>query len=161
MRTSMQQAMRKAGILLFAICMCCALFSGCGKSAKQTSSVVYSFSGEHALFSISNGVLVLSPELEVFYGGDLQGEFPDITGYSMTFYIPFGNDKRVLMSNSVQDMTGETIDVTGELGKRRGDILTQAEIDQFPNELCFELVTTASDGKETAYQLQLTLTEIT
>lgn len=103
--------MRKISVILFAILVCCVLLSGCGKEPAEESLVVYSFCGENANFSISNGVIVLSSIEEIFYGGNLDGELSDIVGYSMTFYIPVGNDERILLSNSVEDMTGGTISI--------------------------------------------------
>lgn len=122
---------------------------------------MYSFCGENESFSISNGVIVLSSTEEIFYGGNLEGELSDVVGYSMSFYIPFGNDERILLSNSVEDMTGGTISIAGEIGKISGDIFTATEIDELQNNLYFKLKTTNLKGEENEYQLQLTLTEIT
>lgn len=140
---------------------CCVLLSGCGRTAAEEPLVVHSFCGENERFSISNGVIVLSPTEEIFYGGNLEGELPDVVGYSMTFYIQSDHGDVVLLSNSVTDMTGEPIDISGETGKISGDILTAAEIDELRNHLYFKLKTTDSEGVENEYQLQLTLTEIT
>lgn len=153
--------MRKISVILFTILACCVLLSGCGKDSTKESLVVYSFCGENANFSISNGVIVLSSTEEIFYGGNLDGELSDVVGYSMTLYIPFGNDERILLSNSVEDMTGGTISIAGEIGKVSGDILTATEIEELQNNLFFRLKTTNLKGEENEYQLQLALTEIT
>mgnify|MGYP001140426234 CR=1 FL=1 len=151
--------MRKISVILFTILACCVLLSGCGKDSEKESLVVYSFCGENANFSISNGVIVLSSTEEIFYGGNLDGELSDVVGYSMTLYIPFDNHERILLSNS--DMTGGTISIAGEIGKASGDILTAAEIEELQNNLFFRLKTTNLKGEENEYQLQLALTEIT
>ena len=153
--------MRKISVILFTILACCVLLSGCGKDSEKESLVVYSFCGEIANFSISNGVIVLSSTEEIFYGGNLDGELSDVVGYSMTLYIPFDNHERILLSNSVEDMTGGTISIAGEIGKASGDILTAAEIEELQNNLFFRLKTTNLKGEENEYQLQLALTEIT
>lgn len=153
--------MRKLSVILFAILACCVLLLGCGKESTKESLIVYSFCGENESFSISNGVIVLSSTEEIFYGGNLEGELSDVVGYSMSFYIPFGNDERILLSNSVEDMTGGTISIAGEIGKISGDIFTATEIDELQNNLYFKLKTTNLKGEENEYQLQLTLTEIT
>ena len=47
---------------------------------------------------------------EIFYGGNLDGELSDVVGYSMTFYIPVGNDERILLSAvHVYDGSGDEI----------------------------------------------------
>lgn len=78
----------------------------------------------------------------------------------MTFYILSGNEKKILLTNAVQDMTGGTINISGEVGKISGDIIKKAEIDEFKNNLFFELQTTNLNGEENEYQLQMTLTEV-
>ena len=91
----------------------------------------------------------------------MEGELSDVVSYSMTFYIPFDNDERILLSNSVEDMTGGTINIAGEIGKVSSDILTATEIDELRNNLYFKLKTTNLKGEQNEYQLQLTLKEIT
>ena len=63
--------MKKAGMGLLVLFFCCCLMlTGCGASSKgEPSLVVYSFKGENEQFSISNGVIVLTPNEEIFYGG--------------------------------------------------------------------------------------------
>ena len=55
--------------------------------------------------------------------------------HSMTFYILSGNEKKILLTNAVQDMTGGTINISGEVGKISGDIIKKAEIDELKNNL--------------------------
>lgn len=43
-------------------------------------------------------------------------DFGDITTYSTTIYIN-GSEKEPLLSNSVDDQTGGTIDLSGNIGK--------------------------------------------
>ena len=152
-------------MVLFSIC----LFSGCviwhygiepyhweGTGTKKELAV-YSFRGENELFSISNGVIVLNSTEEIFYGGNLEekdGMFSDIVAYSVSFYIQSGDEKRILLSNNVEDMTGGTITVAGEIGKRSGDITKDIEIEELGNTLFFELRTTDLNGEKNEYQLQ-------
>lgn len=147
-------------VLLITVLYTC-LLSSCGMKPAEEPLVVYSFSGENEMFSISNGVIVLNEGEEIFYGGNLDGELSDIIAYSMTFYIQSGSDDIVLLSNSVTDMTGGTIGIAGETGKISGDVLKSAEEDDLQNNLYFELKTTNLSGEENTYQLQLTVTEIT
>jgi hypothetical protein len=43
--------------------------------------------------------------------------------------------KIFLLTNAVQDMTGGTINIFGEVGKISGDIIKKAEIDELKNNL--------------------------
>ena len=147
-------------VLLITVLYTC-LFSSCGMKPAEEPLVVYSFSGENEMFSISNGVIVLNEGKEIFYGGNLDGELSDIIAYSMTFYIQSGSDDIVLLSNSVNDMTGGTISIAGETGNISGDVLKGAEEDDLQNKLYFELKTTNLDGEKNTYQLPLTVTEVT
>ena len=72
-------------LLITVLCTC--LLLGCSSKPAEEPLVVYSFSGENEMFSISNGVIVLNEGEEIFYGGNLDGELSDIIAYSMTFYI--------------------------------------------------------------------------
>lgn len=153
--------MKKVFAILLTTLACSVLFSGCGAKPAEEQVAVYSFSGENEVFSISNGVIVLAPTEEVFYGGNVEGELPGVVSYSMTFYISSGNDDKTLLSNKVTDMTGGTISVAGETGKVSGDILKEAELDKLQNNLYFELKTTNLEGEENTYSLQLTVTEVT
>lgn len=153
--------MKKTLVMIFSALACCALLSGCGQKQAQTPLVVYSFCGENEILSLTNGIIVLSPAEEIFYGGTLDGELSDVVGYSMTFYLSSGGEDRVLLSNSVEDTTGQAISIAGEIGTRSGDILPAAEADMLEDNLYFELKTTQLNGEEHTYRLPLTLTPVT
>ena len=87
-------------------------------------------------------------------------DFGDITTYSTTIYIN-GSEKEPLLSNSVDDQTGGTIDLSGNIGKISGDILRDSDADKLTDNLWFELKTTNLSGEENTYQVQLKTTEIT
>ena len=86
-------------------------------------------------------------------------DFGDITTYSTTIYIN-GSEKEILLSNGVDDQTGGTIDVSGNIGKISGDILGDSD-DKLTDNLWFELKTTNLNGEESTYRVQLETTEIT
>ena len=90
----------------------------------------------------------------------MSDDFSDITTYSTTIYIN-GSEKETLLSNGVDDQTGGTIDVSGNIGKVSGDILRDSDVDKLTDNLWFELKTTNLSGKENTYQVQLETTEIT
>ena len=93
--------------------------TGCEK-VEQEQLTVYSFSGENEQLSISNGIIILNGTEETFSGGDLKVSdyfFDNITSYSTTFYIMAGDEKDVILSNGMVDMTGDTVNVSGDLGQ--------------------------------------------
>lgn len=158
--------MIKTKTLVFMTIIMIAL-TGCGKVGQERLTV-YSFSGENEQLTISNGIIVLNGTEEIFSGGDLKVTndfFTDITSYSITFYTMSDSEKDVILSNSVVDMTEGTVNVSGDLGQVSGDsIISRIKIDDtsdLNNILYFELTTKDKNGKESVYQLQLSLKEIT
>ena len=112
---------------------------------------------------MSNGGIILDGKDEICYGGDLKvlsDDFADITAYVTTIYIN-GSEKEILLSNVVDDRTGGTIDVSGNMGKISGDILRDSDVDKLTDNLWFELKTTNLSGEENTYQVRLETTEIT
>ena len=151
-------------------CLLIAALVGCAGSAEnaESDSVVYSMSGSNDLFEISNGVIVLGEEEEVFDGGDLkiiqEDLFSDVTAYTCSYYTITNGERRTILSNSTVDMTGETLNVNGDLGRASGNgilignkIKTAEEMEQL---LWFELITTDLSGKEYTYQLPLVLNKV-
>ena len=133
------------------------------ESNEEQPLKVYSFSGEDEYISVSNGVIILDGKDEICYGGDLKvmsDDFANITTYSTTIYIN-GSEKETLLSNGVDDQTGETIDVSGNVGQISGDILRDSDADKLTDNLWFELKTTNLNGEESTYRVQLETTEIT
>lgn len=149
--------------VVLSLLACTVLLAGCSaspKSNEEQSLKVYSFSGENEYICVSNGVIVLDGEDEICYGGDLKvlsSDFADITSYLTTIYI----NGSVLLSNRVDDQTGGTIDVSGNIGKVSGDILKDSDADKLTDNLWLELKTTNLSGEENTYQVQLETTEIT
>ena len=157
--------MKKIRAVMLSLLACTVLLAGCNTSSEsneEQSLKVYSFSGENEYISVSNGVIILDGKEEICYGGDLKvmsDDFSDITTYSTTIYIN-GSEKEILLSNGVDDQTGGTIDVSGNIGKISGDILGDSD-DKLTDNLWFELKTTNLSGEENTYQVQLETTEIT
>ena len=158
--------MVKLRVLVFMAILMLAL-AGCEK-VEQEQLTVYSFSGENEQLSISNGIIILNGTEETFSGGDLKVSddfFDNITSYSTTFYIMAGDEKDVILSNGMVDMTEDTVNISGDLGQISGDsAIRRIKIDgtsDLKNILYFELTTKDMDGNENVYQLELSLTEIT
>ena len=158
--------MKKIRAVMLSLLACTVLLAGCNTSPESNEEQplkVYSFSGENEYISVSNGVIILDGKDEICYGGDLKvmsDDFSDITTYSTTIYIN-GSEKEILLSNGVDDQTGETIDVSGNVGQISGDILRDSDADKLTDNLWFELKTTNLNGEESTYRVQLETTEIT
>lgn len=162
----MEIIMKKIMAVMLSLLACTVLLAGCNTSSEsneEQSLKVYSFSGENEYISVSNGVIILDGKDEICYGGDLKvmsDDFANITTYSTTIYIN-GSEKETLLSNGVDDQTGETIDVSGNVGQISGDILRDSDADKLTDNLWFELKTTNLNGEESTYRVQLETTEIT
>ena len=151
-------------------CLLIAALVGCAGSLEdaESGSVVYSMSGSNDLFEISNGVIVLGEEEEVFDGGDLkilqEDLFSDVTSYTCSFYTIVNGEKRPILSNSTVDMTGGMLNVNGDLGRASGNgILIGNKIksaEDMENVIWFELITTDLGGKDNTYQLPLVLNKV-
>ena len=151
-------------------CLLIAALVGCAGSAEDTESgaEVYSTSGSNDLFEISNGVIVLGEEEEVFDGGDLkilqEYLFSDVTAYTCSYYTITNGERRTILSNSTVDMTGGTLNVNGDLGRASGNgILIGNKIksaEDLEDVIWFELITTDLSGKENTYQLPLVLNKV-
>lgn len=162
--------MKEKRFVLLSVCVIFMLIlGGCGK-VEQEHLTVYSFSGENEQFSVSNGVIILTDTDEIFSGGNLKitgNSIDNITSYSTTFYIISRDGDDIILSNSVGDMTGGTVNVSGDLGKVSGDgIISKQRADDIitgdlKNNLYFELTTIDKFGEESVYQLQMSLVEVT
>lgn len=162
--------MKKTFFFLLTLMLCVGMLAGCSQNSENKSEkiTVYSFCGENEQFAVTNGVIVISADEEIFYGGDLKVTddeyFSDITSYSVKFYTMTNGETRTIMHNSVVDQTGSTINVAGDLGKMSGDdIIIGSRVEnasELANNLYFELNTTDLNGNQNTYQIQLTITEI-
>ena len=137
---------------------CVLSMAGCDHTEQEV--LTYSFRGEHEYFAISNGSIVLSDAEEVFEGGNLEivqpEPFTEVASYSTTFYTMKNGERNVIMSNSIIDKTGGTVNINGSLGRVSGTNLfgmANREVDN----LWIELEITDLSGAENVYQLQLTL----
>ena len=149
--------MKKLAAVIFVL-LCVLGIVGCHHDKQET--VTYSFRGEHEYFTISNGSIVFNDAEEVFEGGKLEivqpEPFADVTSYSTTFYTMRNEEKTVIMSSSIIDQTGGTVNVYGDFGRISGTNLSGI-VDRELDNLWFELKTTDLNGTENVYQLQLTL----
>ena len=160
-------------IILVVISILC--FTSCGSESVINNSEnvhVYSFSGSNDQLEISNGVIVLTDNEDVFSGGDLSvihpESFSDVVSYSATFHISTNDENIIIMSNSVVDETGESgakIEINGDLGRISGedahiDYVFEDGVNDTDNLWC-EIKTTSSDGEMNTYVIDLNVTKIT
>ena len=163
--------MKRLFFVLLTLIVCVGMLAGCSQSDENKSEkvAVYSFCGENEQFAVTNGVIVIGADEEIFYGGDLaiidQEQFADIASYSVKFYTMANGEERTIMHNSVVDQTGGSIIVTGDLGRMAGENLLIGNKTETASELTdslyFELSTTDLSGKQNVFQLHLMVTEVT
>ena len=159
-------------IFALLLALACALgLAGCdrvGSDSQDNPAVVYSFHGGDGQVSVSNGTIALSEDREVFDGGDLEASqingAQGIASFSATFYTMANGERDVIMSNSVVDETGGSVNDAKDPGSVSGDGIILGykieSIDDLEGNLWFELVTTGIDGETRTYQFPLTLTEV-
>jgi len=163
--------MKRLFFVLLTLIVCVGMLVGCSQSDENKSEKVsvYSFCGENEQFAVTNGVIVIGADEEIFYGGDLaiidQEQFADIASYSVKFYTMANGEERTIMHNSVVDQTGGSINVTGDLGRMTGENLLIGNktetVSELTDSLYFELGISDLSGKQNTFQLQLRVTEVT
>ena len=100
--------MKKTFFFLLTLMLCVGMLAGCSQNGENKSDkiTVYSFCGENEQFAVTNGVIVISADEEIFYGGDLKVTddeyFSDVTSYSVKFYTMTNGKTRTIMHNSVR-----------------------------------------------------------
>ncbi len=155
--------MKKCLSLLLAM-LCLLLLVACEKKEEQTLRV-YTFYGESELFSVSNGVLVLDEEQEIFYGGELDWKDESLDAFSyfsIRFYVQDGAEQATLLHNTVLDKTSGNVNIDGDLGWISGDLpLTADSLEKLQDNLFFELELVDLEGKHNVWQQQMTMKDIT
>lgn len=141
------------------------ILAGCSKDENEVT--VYSFSGDNGYIQINNGVIVISENETVFSGGNINllgFDNSNIASCSMTFYVMSGNEKKIVLSNSIEDFTGESIDRLDTLGKISGDdVLTFIASEDNVNwreNLYFEFTGKNVEGSEFVENVHLTVVDI-
>ena len=156
--------MRKTASLVMALALVLALV-GCGNSNSQLPEKKYSFSGENEELQVYQGTAIIGGEEETFNGGKLEikGEgFSNLTEYTMTFYIPNGEDRHTILSNTVQDTTDVTNLKEEEIGQITGQVLnTDMDESELTDNLYFELITTDESGETKTYTVPMEVKEVT
>lgn len=145
---------------LLAIFVCVFALAGCGEQ-RSTGS----FHGEHEYFAVSGGSITLDGQEATFDGGNLEitqsDAFAGVTSYSTTFYLLADSEQKVILSSSRSNPAGKTIAPGGSLGGAAGEGIlgSGVRMDDLKDALWFELKTTALDGTESVYRIQLSVTD--
>ena len=93
-------------------------------------------------------------EEEEFSGGDIEYRpdlFDDVKSYATTFYTLKDGEKNVILSNSIDDQAGISIQVETNLGKISGpNIISESveKIDDIEENLWFELTIKYKNGED-------------
>lgn len=146
---------------LLAIFVCVFALTGCGEQISTGS-----FHGEHEYFAVSGGSITLDGQEATFDGGSLEITQPDafagVTSYSTTFYLLTDDGEYAFLSSSRSDETGTATPIGRSLGKVSGEGVLGNDVrcvEDLAEKLWFELKTTALDGAENVYRIQLNVTE--
>ena len=154
-------------IALFLVVSCVLTLSACCNE-KQEKTRVYSFTGGNEEYVITNGVVVMTDEEDIFYGGELQARNPDgiknIASYRAEFYTSVdGEENSVLVSALDNDSLSEMLNIDFGKSSGNGDKLDNSfgRMDELQGDFWCELRIKDTQGNQKSYIIDLTLTEIT
>lgn len=154
--------MKKLMILVIMLCLAgCSSSPGNKQLDYKEGTVVYSFSGEDENIMITNGVIVLSPEDNVFKGGNLyskHGELKALAEYAMEFYYHSNKEKDTIVISKSYDEPGEAslLIENGEgMPGITGDFLSDDYLKDIEDNLYFKLNFKDKEGNDFEYQFKL------
>ena len=168
--------MKKRMAFLLAL-ICVLSFTACGSEeeiiqevtpdafqSNQTQEGTYSFCGENECFSLSNGSIVVSDEMETFDGGVLKAVnpefFSDVKSFSASFYtIKSNGEQDNFVTHKKYSSDGTPVSFGGSLGgssSNSPDLIRKIE----QGGLWLEVQTVDTADKKTVYQLELIVTEL-
>ena len=160
--------MKRLTAILAVSLILAALLTGCARvsyGGQGQSTAVWSFHGENEDIAVSNGVIVIGPETETLYGGNLTVKteaFSDVAAYTVRIKLDTGGEWRPLLVNTVSaaDAAGASIGVSDFIGQMTGDVFEGTDAEFSPGSLRFELDLTYLSGEFYAYQVTLQATQI-
>lgn len=158
----MKKLLKNITIMIFSLI----LAVSCRGQKEKTA--VYTFYGEDDYIEINNGIIVVSLEEEIFFGGTLEVNdkyINDIKFFAVSYYV---NSREKLISvNTVSDETGGTLNIQSEMCKVVSDKSGKDKFSEFDwlkdpsNKLYFELETVNLNDEKNQYRLPLIIKEIT
>ena len=160
--------MKRITLILIVCLFFAALLTGCARvsyGGQGESLGVWSFHGENDKIAVSNGVIVISPDSETLYGGNLtvkSDAFGDVAAYTVRIELDTGGEWKPLLVNTVSaaDAPGVSIGVSDFIGQTTGDVFGTSDAEFFPGNLRFELDVTDLSGELHSYQMPLQVTQI-
>lgn len=160
--------MKRLAAILVVCLLLAALLTGCARvsyGGQGQSTAVWSFHGENDDIAVENGVIVISPDTETLYGGNLTVKteaFDEVAAYTVRIKLDTGEEWRPLLVNTVStaDAAGTLIGVSDFIGQTTGDVFAGTDAEFFPGGLRFELDVTDLSGELHTYQVSLQATQI-
>ena len=134
-------------------------------TGSQDEFRVFVISGENNLIEISDGIIILTPGLEQFVGGELSFKGDELSGikdFSTEFYFYLDGDKTVINSSSASiEGSEEGMIVNSNMGSTYSETLFSPEVwDTIFESLHFALSGTFINGETFEYNITLNVTEI-
>jgi hypothetical protein len=154
------------------------ILTGCSQSKSDNNNrnddgktevvnKVYRLRGENEFIKINNGAIVLTPNLELFVGGELsfkREEPRDVKSYSAKFYFYLNGDETVINSITSSTESSEIgISIAPDLGSTSADkVFNSAEVWDIitrPDALHFSLSGTLINGETFEYSIIVNVNE--
>lgn len=133
----------------------------CSEYEVQNNDIVYSYSGENELFSISDGIIFLSEEEDIIYGGDLKAkddqQFTEIVSENMKLYVLSDGVEIPLTSFYVSSNTSFSLGNPGSITTQ----ISNEEKENLLENLYFKLSIETSTGEKNDYDIKMNVTDIT
>lgn len=147
------------------------LFSlvGCQSTQENTGAemTIYSFRGEAEGLQVTNGIIAISPEQQILYGGILQHnreDLRDISTYSVKYFI-LNEEKKETLSSFHYTTEGVVIAIPKEImlgqSSAKEGIFSAEVQSKIADNLYFEFDIIFSNGEKNEYQIKLDTVEIT
>lgn len=160
--------MKRCASILVVCLLLAALLTGCARvsyGGQGESLGVWSFRGENDEIAVSNGVIVISPDTETLYGGNLtvkSDAFGDVAAYTVRIKLDTGEEWKQLLVNTVSaaGAPGVSIGVSDFIGQTTGDVFGTNDAEFFSDNLRFEFDVTDLSGELHSYQMPLQVTQI-
>lgn len=163
--------MKKPNPLLLVLCMLlvCGLLAGCGaKEPEDNALALYSFHGGDDRFSLTSGIIAITDQETIIYGGDLEntGEaFQDISSFSLRLYVLKDGaevpliDVEHIFKDAERDAPWDNL-VSGSFASARidGSLIEQ---EYLKDNLYFEVLITHSNQEQTKHTIHLSVVNVT
>lgn len=136
-------------------------FVSCSRNKIQENEtvIVYSYSGENEQFSLNNGIIILSKEQDIIYGGELyvkDEKITDIVSETMELYVVSNNSKIPLTSFSSTSNSGLDLNNPGSITTK----IAEDEKKNLVENLYFKLSIENLSGEKNVYDIKMNVVDI-